>query len=513
MSKPLPARPDLEQLRKQAKDLLKSHKSGNPEAIHRFREHHPDFHAAPDHTLHAAPVSLADAQLVLAREHGFASWAKLKEHVESILLDTRDPLELFQHAFHADDASLFARLLERYPGVRAQINAPIGPFDSPAITHAKSREMLDVLLAAGADINARSRWWAGGFGLLHNAPPELAAYAIERGAVVDVHAAARLGLMDRLRDLVVADPKQVHSRGGDGQTPLHFARNVEVAAFLHDHGSDIDARDVDHESTPAQWMLGERQDVARFLVERGCWTDLLLATAVGDLDRVRRHLDTDPACIHLRVDDEHFPKGDPRSGGTIYQWTLGWHLSAHDVARKFGHAEVLHLLLERSPAELRLLSAVLAGDAPAVHAILAEQPDLMARLSVATQSQLAHAARNNNVAAVRRMLQAGWPVDARGQHQGTALHWAAFHGNREMVEAILPYNPPLDLPDADHRAPPIGWATFGSEHGCHRETGDYVGVVRALIRAGARLPAQLAGTEPVKAVLREHGLEFGHSSA
>ena len=72
--------------------------------------------------------------------------------------------------------------------------------------------VMRAALAAGADINAKSRWWAGGFGLLHNAPPELAAYAIERGAVVDVHAAARLGLMDRLRELVLADPALVPLR-------------------------------------------------------------------------------------------------------------------------------------------------------------------------------------------------------------------------------------------------------------------------------------------------------------
>ena len=47
-------------------------------------------------------------------------------------------------------------------------------------------------LVAGADVNARSQWWTGGFGRLHTADPELAAYAIERRAVVDVHAAARL---------------------------------------------------------------------------------------------------------------------------------------------------------------------------------------------------------------------------------------------------------------------------------------------------------------------------------
>jgi len=511
MSKPLPARPDLEQLRKQAKDLLKSHKSGNPEALRRFQENHPDFSAAPLPAIQAAAVSLAEAQLVLAREHGFASWPKLKEHVESILLETRDPLELFKEAFHADDAPLFAKLLARHPAIKARLNEPLGPFDSQPITHAKSREMLDVLLAAGADINAKSRWWAGGFGLLHNAPPELAAYAIKRGAVVDVHAAARLGLMDRLRELVSADPSLVYARGGDGQTPLHFASTIEVAEFLLSHGADINARDVDHESTPAQWMIGDRQEVARFLVQRGCQTDLLLAAALGDLELVRRHLDSDPACIHLRVDDEHFPKANSRSGGTIYQWTLGWHMSAHDLARKFGYPEVLRLLVERSPAELKLLSVVLGNDEAAVKSLLAAQPDLVARLSTATQRQLAHVARNNNLTAVRLLLQAGWPVDAKGQHQGTALHWAAFHGNLEMVEAILPHHPPLDLLDADHHAPPIGWATFGSEHGWHCDTGNYAGVVEALLRAGAKPPAQASGTEAVKAVLRRHGVKEGRA--
>jgi hypothetical protein len=64
-----------------------------------------------------------------------------------------------------------------------------------------------------------------------------------------------------------------------------------VHETLLEHGAELDARDVDHESTPAQWMLGERTEVARLLVRRGCWTDLLLAAAVGDVELVRRHLD------------------------------------------------------------------------------------------------------------------------------------------------------------------------------------------------------------------------------
>src|SRR5256886_1486714 len=142
------------------------------------------------------------------------------------------PLRLAKEAFEANDAELLGLLLNKYPQLKEVVNQPIGPFDSPAIIRVRSAAMLDVLLEAGADINARSRWWAGSFGILDGIKPELATYAISRGATVTVHAAARLGMMDRLREMVEADPQLVHARGGDGQMPLHFAKTVEIAAFL-----------------------------------------------------------------------------------------------------------------------------------------------------------------------------------------------------------------------------------------------------------------------------------------
>src|SRR5437899_11970726 len=145
-----------------------------------------------------------------------------------------EPIESVKKAFREDDAKSVRKLLEQYPELRERINEPIGPFDSPAIINVRSREMLDLMLEAGAEINAKSRWWAGGFGLLHGADPDLAAYAIQRGAVVDAHAAARLGMLPRLRELVSADPALVHAPGGDGQTPLHFASTIAVAEFLID---------------------------------------------------------------------------------------------------------------------------------------------------------------------------------------------------------------------------------------------------------------------------------------
>src|ERR1700730_3200768 len=95
-------------------------------------------------------------------------------------------------ALQDDDVAGFRQLLDRCPELRAGINEPISHFDSPLIIHVRSEPMLQALLDAGADINARSKWWAGGFGLLDQAEPALAARAIERGAVITVHAAARL---------------------------------------------------------------------------------------------------------------------------------------------------------------------------------------------------------------------------------------------------------------------------------------------------------------------------------
>src|SRR5579859_5219611 len=90
------------------------------------------------------------------------------------------------------------------------------------------------------------------------------------------------------------------------------------------------------------------QEVARYLVSRGCRTDLLMATALGDVNLVRHHLDTDPACIRMSVSEAWFPKKDPRAGGTIYIWMLGANRTAHVVARDFGHEQVFELLMERT---------------------------------------------------------------------------------------------------------------------------------------------------------------------
>src|SRR5262249_20192907 len=141
-------------------------------------------------------VKLADAQHLVAREYGFASWPKLKEHVES-LSRVLEPMEMLAQAVCASDATKTTRVLERRPELKGQLDEPLQGYGADTLLLAavqrSDRETVDVLLRAGADIRARSAAWSGGMGVMDECGPDFAAFLIERGAVVDTHAAARLG--------------------------------------------------------------------------------------------------------------------------------------------------------------------------------------------------------------------------------------------------------------------------------------------------------------------------------
>ncbi len=412
-------------------------------------------------------------------------------------------IEQIRNAVFADDGNALTELLSSHPELKSRVNDTLFPFDQPALVFAAGRglrRIVDALLTAGADVNARSQWWAGSFGVLDSAGPELAAYLIERGAIVDAHAAARLGMFDKLKQLVSANPELVHARGGDGQMPLHFASSVEIAEFLLDRGASVDARDIDHESTAAQHLVQSHSEVVRCLIRRGAKTDILMAAALGDNGLVRKHLDADPQCIRVRVNEHFFPKQNPHSGGTIYNWTLGGNRSPHQAASKFGHKETLGILMDRSPADVRLINACLLGDEATCNALLENHPELSQVLPETDRRQVSNAAEDNNTGAVRLMLKCGWPVDGGGGP--TPLHWAAWHGNTEMVRVILRHHPPLEVSnDATFGAPPMGWAVHGSEHGWHCQTGDYAGTIHALLEAGAKRPQKIEGSAAARAEL------------
>jgi ankyrin repeat protein len=493
----LPAHPNLEHLKKQARQLLRGIMQADASAVDRFRE--------AQVTLPSA-AKLAQAQLVIAREYGFDNWANLKAQVGAL---SDDPVEALTTAIKANDGPLVRQVLARYPVLRSTLNEPLPnySFDTPAIVAAvqkDNRDMVDALLDAGADINARSRWWAGGFGVLDSSSQELTPYLIQRGAYVDIHAAARLGMFGRVKELVEGDPALVHARGGDGQTPLHFASSVEIAGYLLDHGAEIDARDVDHESTAAQYMVGvrpRRAEVARYLIARGAEPDILMAAALGDLELVRSFLDENPASAWVSVAEKYFPKRNPDSGGHIYIFSFGWTKMAHMLAHEFGHQEVFRLLMQRSPLSLRFAQACDAGEEALANEVLKKHPDVIRAMPDKVSRLILGAAFRRNTRAVEMMLNAGWPAVVFGEYGQTPLHWAAFHGNAEMVRMLLSHEAPLEAEEQQFKGTPLGWALHGSRNSWHRDKGDYPRVVEALLAAGAKLSRPVEDIEAPEEVL------------
>lgn len=504
---PLPARPNLEMQHKRAKDLLRAAWNGEANALARIRALHPKP-PAPD------ALKLADAQLVVARGYGFESWAALKQKIESL---TMSPAERFMEAIRQQNVSEVRALLEKSAEVRAAVNAPIGHFDGRPLAAAKKNMVLvDVLLEYGADLNLKSEWWAGPFGLLdYDCSPEEAAPLIERGAKVDVFAAASLGMFERLRELIEQDPSLVHARGGDGKTALHSARTVEIAGFLLDHGAAIDARDVDHESTAAQYLARDASGVARLLVDRGAWFDIFIAIGLRDAALVERCLRDDPDALNHRVGHGEYRVGHDGSHpapperirrGDIYRWVFDHNITALDAAALVGDESIVALLLEHATPAQRLLAACSRADRAAADQVIAANPDVVRSLSKEQMKLIAYKAYANDASAVVLMLDLGFDALVQGPEDWEPIRWAAFHGNAALVERLLAHNPPINVPDVRYNGTPLGLCIYGSLHGWSSRTGNFAATVRLLLKAGERPdPSDLpTGRDDVDVVLREH---------
>jgi ankyrin repeat protein len=398
------------------------------------------------------------------------------------------------------------RLLEQHPSLRSHVNRPLFHFGQRPVGAAHDNlPMLDLLLEHGADINLKSDWWAGGFGVLDGVDPSKAEALIARGAAVDVHAAAHLGRLDRVRELVAREPALVHARGGDGKRPLHDASTVEIVDFLLDQGADIDARDVDHLSTAAQWAV-RKEWKCRHLLERGASPDIFMAAALGDVELALALIEEDPDCLHARVGDPGYPPVPVGAAGSIYQWELPAK-TPQEVAAKLGRKEVLAVLIEHTPEEERFMLACAAGDERVVRDMLARRPSLMDELVERHRRLLAEAAWEHNLDAVRLMLDLGFPVDEAGGGEGTALDRAAIVGDVAIVKLLLARGASLTLRNA-YGGTPIQACAWGSLN-FRDQRGDYPGTAEALLAAGSAVPEKATGSEAVAAALRRYGAGGG----
>jgi ankyrin repeat protein/predicted Rdx family selenoprotein len=492
----LPQRADLAQQKTLAKELLHAFTAGDAEAFARVK------HALPD----KQRIVLADAQFVLAREYGFPQWRALKQHIDDRVAAERAPHQQLHDAMQRCDSVTAHRLLSQHADFRPLINAPFFPYNAPALVAcANDAAMVGVLLEFGADPNLRSGWWAGGFHALHTATGEAAERLLAAGAIPDACAAAHLDNHELLATMLAADPTRVAERGGDGQTPLHFARSQRVIDLLLKTGADINARDVDHRATAAEWMLDRSRDTGRFslaqyLVDRGTQVDIFLAAALGLTDNAVAMLRENPALL-----DETTGRGrygeQPPSSSHIYFWTIGSHRSPLDVAAQFKNDDTLAAMLPFATPLQRLRLACRCGDRDGAQALLREQPSIVASLASEDRRAITDAAWNGDARAVSLMLEIGFDPGALGQDQGTALHCAAWQGSAATVAAILEYpsgRALLEQPDGQHGSTPLGWCCHGSLNG--PRNGDFANVAKLLLSSGARLEERDASDE-VEAVI------------
>jgi len=394
------------------------------------------------------------------------------------------PRALLIRALESDDLAAIDAILHDNPDL---LNAPNR---RPALALARSAATAEWLLARGADVDAVSKWWASGLGA-DCVAPEVARLLVERGTGLTPHAAAGLGLVDRLREMLTADPSLIDAKGGDGCTPLHFARDVATAALLLEHGARVEARDEDHDSTPVQWRIGAAPEVSRFLLERGATPDIFLAAALGDRALAEILIHRDRACLAHRIGraPDFPPMGNGR-GGTIYQWTLAFNSYAHQVALLKGHQRLFDFLYESSDTRTRLLVSCLLARRSEAEAIAARNPGLVSSLPDADLEVPARYCweTNTNYEAVRLMLDVGFPVaHPETSHGYSPLHNAAWAGSADLVDLLLARGHPVDLVDPRYHATPLGFAIYDCTVEKRHPEGEFERVVQSLIDAGSPL--------------------------
>jgi hypothetical protein len=298
----LPARPNLEQYRKQAKELLSAYKSGDEDAIRRVREYVRGVDASGPQTTR---ISLADAQFVLAREHGFDSWPKFAKHIEMLATarevdSLADPVAAFFDAAttpregHASGTLARAEAIRaRYPEVaRSSIYAAVlvadeatmrdflnrdpalasakgGPYGWDALTYlcfsrylrldpAKSQAFVRTaraLLDAGA--NANTGWYE----TIDTPPRQIIESAVYGAAGVAQHAGVTRLLLER-----GADPNRMTPWS---HSALHQAvkrdNSMQMSELLVEHGANPSLPNT-HDGWSATAMAAHRGRRAALLL-------------------------------------------------------------------------------------------------------------------------------------------------------------------------------------------------------------------------------------------------------
>src|SRR6266436_1742476 len=567
-AKPLPARPSLEQYKKQAKELVKvfravqSRKSPDSEAVHseeaysgamrlgavqRVKQHHPRFADLPDDEIAGTKFALADAQFVIAREHGFESWPRFAEHVEelasaSFASSVSDPVAALieaacapRAAWHSSGtleraeailaahpqvatANIYtAAILGDVVGVRRflaldaqKATAKGGSYGWDALTYlcfskylrldrARSKGFLraaKALLDAGASANT------GWLETSHEPHPEWES-AIYGAAGIAQHPEVTRLLLER-----GADPN-------DGETPYHVPETYDntVLKILVESGKLNDRslttlllRKTDwHDFAGIKWLLEHGADPNRATHwGRTAFHHAVLRDNGIEIFEVLLEHGADPTLVAERPD---------------LRLRDGPGMSAVAMAARRGRGDLLELMERRSiPIEFegieQLIAACARNDSAKVQAIAAEEPGLVRVLVVQGGKPLAEFAGAGNTDGVRQLLDLGVDVNAVTEDgdlyfdvakNSTALHSAAWRARPATVKFLIERGAPVNALDGKGRtALALAVRACVDSYWKQRRTPE---TVEALLKAGASVRGVKypSGYGEVDELLRVHG--------
>jgi Ankyrin repeats (3 copies) len=285
--KPLPANPDLNHLRYQAKDLLKARALRDPESAQRIREFHPRFNKATDDGIFAAPFGLVDAQLTIAREHGFPSWSRMKARIERPT--TTDRLDLPYQERIADAAfRLAVDLLDvgDVAGLRAHLRHHPDLVRRHVVFDGGNYFRNPTLLEFIAENPTRR-------GTLPRNVVDVATVILEAGVIQSA-------------------PDETLNLVASSNVARECGVQVSLIALLCDYGADPN-------SATRTAAIHAEFEAVKALIRRGAHVDLPLATALGQIEDFHRLLQFSSS------EDRH--------------WALA-------LASQFGQVEIVRILLD-----------------------------------------------------------------------------------------------------------------------------------------------------------------------
>ena len=460
--KPLPSRPHIDQLKKQAKELLADYKRGDAVAIGRFRQSLPAAAGRDDTAIAQLHLRLRDAHSCIAREYGFASWEDLRIFVETINFSHKasDPAaltEAFARLAYAGDIAggmnrsrpaAAARLLSDHPELAAQnlwiacavgdiaivrrqietdpswVNESDGPLALPPLVatahsgllrlaeyRARLHETVDLLLAAGADPNQSvgNRW-----------PPASLAAPSKDHVLSALYGAAGVnhdvGLTRKLL-AAGADPNDNESLYHSLEVPACTRALLDAGAIVT--GTNALYRALDLDDLDTFRLLLSHAMGARELKE-----GRLLLWAIRRR-RSPRHIE---AILAAGVD----PAVKTKDGFSAYVQALRYGLP--EVAEVLQRAGVKETLTDND----LFVAACAPGDIDAARQIKSRRSDLPAALSENQLRLLPELAAAGCAAPVRVMVELGWPIAVRGgDWSASALNHAVFRGDAALTEYLL----------------------------------------------------------------------------